>query len=125
MNANSYINTSVQDACSTLECRMRTEPMYVLLACAHTLVELQGRTGHKARRQMLCGMIRKALKQVPMEGEPHQDEVAEAQGSSNESHAGKAVYISGSRGGKVQYFPHDAAPATAHEACRDRRQSDL
>lgn len=67
MNTNSYINTSVDDARSTLECLMKTDPLYVVLASSHSLVELQGCTGQKARRQMLCGMIRKAIKQVPME----------------------------------------------------------
>ncbi len=65
--ANTFINTSVDDARSSLACRMMTDPLYVVLSCGHTLVELQGRIGQKSRRQMLAGMIRKALKEVPME----------------------------------------------------------
>lgn len=67
VGTNSYINTSVDDARSSLECRMKTDPLYVVLACSHSLVELQGRVGQTSRRQMLAGMIRKALKVVPMD----------------------------------------------------------
>ena len=65
--SNKYINTSVDDARSSLECQLASDPLYVVLSCSHTLVELQGRIGQKARRQMLAGMIRKAIKEVPME----------------------------------------------------------
>ena len=75
--SNKYINTSVDDARSTLECQLARDPLYVVLSCSHTLVELQGRIGHKARREMLAGMIRKALKDVPMDVTPLQPEVDE------------------------------------------------
>lgn len=70
MDTNQYIHTSVDDARTSLECRMIQDPLYVVLASAATLVELNGRSGQKSRRMMLAGMVRKAIKQVPMEVVP-------------------------------------------------------
>ena len=67
MDTNQYIHTSVDDARSSLECRMTQDPLYVVLASTATLVELKDRQGQKSRRMMLANMIRKAIKQVPME----------------------------------------------------------
>ena len=67
VDTNLYIHTSVDDARTSLECQMARDPLYVVLASSATLVELKGRSGQKSRRQMLAGMIRKAIKEVPME----------------------------------------------------------
>lgn len=110
VGTNSYINTSVDDARSSLECRMKTDPLYVVLACSHSLVELQGRVGQTSRRQMLAGMIRKALKVVPM------DE------TTTEKPGKGLVYVRGQDGGTVQYLPLDGVPATGLEADHDAAQ---
>ncbi len=67
MDTNQYIHTSVDDARSSLECRMIQDPLYVVLASTATLVQLKDRQGQKSRRMMLANMIRKAIKRVPME----------------------------------------------------------
>jgi hypothetical protein len=63
-------------------------------------------------------------KKVPMKAELHHQEAAEASDPSNDSYAGKAVYIKGSRGGMAQYFRRDGVAATGLSAARDRAQSD-
>ena len=110
VGTNNYINTSVDDARSSLECRMKTDPLYVVLACSHSLVELQGRVGQTSRRQMLAGMIRKALKVVPM------DEMT------TEKPGKGLVYVKGQDGGTLQYLPLDGIPATGLAADHDAAQ---
>lgn len=110
VGTNNYINTSVDDARSSLECRMKTDPLYVVLACSHSLVELQGRVGQTSRRQMLAGMIRKALKVVPM------DE------TTTEKLGKGLVYVKGQDGGTLQYLPLDGIPATGLAADHDAAQ---
>jgi len=110
VGTNSYINTSVDDARSSLECRMKTDPLYVVLACSHSLVELQGRVGQTSRRQMLAGMTRKALKVVPM------DE------TTTEKPGKGLVYVKGQDGGTLQYLPLDGIPATGLAADHDAAQ---
>ena len=110
VGTNNYINTSADDARSSLEGRMKTDPLYVVLACSHSLVELQGRVGQTSRRQMLAGMIRKALKVVPM------DE------TTTEKPGKGLVYVKGQDGGTLQYLPLDGIPATGLAADHDAAQ---
>lgn len=53
----------------------------------------------------------------------HNQEAAEANDLSNESYAGKAVYIKGSRGGMAQYFRRDGVAATGLSTGHDSEQS--
>lgn len=111
VSTNNYINTSVDDARSTLECLLKTDPLDVVLACSHSLIELQGRSGQTSRRQMLAGMIRKALKVVPMD-----ETTTEKPGTG-------LVYVRGQDGGTIQYLPLDGVPATGLAADHDSAQS--
>lgn len=63
-------------------------------------------------------------KQAPMKAALHHQEAAEANDLSNESYAGKAVYIKGSRGGMAQYFRRDGVAATGLSTGHDSEQSD-
>ena len=63
-------------------------------------------------------------KQRPIKAALRHQKAAEASDPSNDSYAGKAVYIKGSHGGIAQYFRHDDAAATVLSADRDRAQFD-
>ena len=83
---------------------------FVHSGIVRSLVELQGRVGQTSRRQMLAGMIRKALKVVPM------DE------TTTEKPGKGLVYVKGQDGGTLQYLPLDGIPATGLAADHDAAQ---